>query len=291
MTIRKLNNDDRAETEAFLSRHAESSMFLLSNSRRSGFLYDDKPFHADYYASVASCGAIDGVLAHCWNGNIILQAPEPGALNTIIGIFSEEVTRPIAGVLGPGSQATPAITMLGLDDASYSINVNDGLFSLDLDKLLRPSGLADPDLKVVRAADCEPALIGRWLKGFEIEALGKDDDEALDKAIESRTANLEKWPDLWVMEISGTPVAMSGFSARLTDMVQVGAVWTPPEHRGQQFARTVVAATLSRAKAEGVERAVLFANSPAAIRSYEAIGFRRIDSYQIAMLKRPIHLK
>ncbi|MEM6496125.1 MAG: GNAT family N-acetyltransferase [Pseudomonadota bacterium] len=290
MTIRKLNNDDRAEMEAFLAKHAESSMFLLSNSRRSGFAYDDKPFHADYYAAITQHGAINGVLAHCWNGNIILQAPEPDALKDIIDVLRSEATRTVAGLLGPGSQATPAITMLGLDDAAYNINVNDGLFAVDLNKMVHPAGLADPELKIVRAADCEPALIGRWLKGFEVEALGKDDDEALDNAIASRTANLEKWPDLWVMELSETPVAMSGFSARLTDMVQVGAVWTPPEFRGRHYARTIVAATLQRAKAEGVERAVLFANNAAAIRSYEAIGFQRIDNYQIAMLKRPVHL-
>ena len=44
-------------------------------------------------------------------------------------------------------------------------------------------------------------------------------------------------------------------------------------------------------KAEGVSRAVPFANNLAAIRCYEAIGFRRIDNYQIAMLKKPVEVK
>ena len=291
MTVRKLNDNDRAELEAFLSSRTESSMFLLSNSRRSGLLYDNKPFHADYYAFISASGAIEGVLAHCWNGNIILQAPEAKAMQQIAEMLRIEATRPIAGVLGPGSQATPLITMLGLENAAYAINVNDGLFALSLEQLIHPSLLSNPDLKLLRAADCSPDLIGKWLKGFEIEALGKDDDEALDNAIANRTANLDKWPDLWVMELSGQPVAMSGFSARLSDMVQVGAVWTPPAYRSRQYARTVVAATLQKAKAEGVERAVLFANNAAAIRSYEAIGFKRIDNYQIAMLKQPVHLE
>ena len=43
----------------------------------------------------------------------------------------------------------------------------------------------------------------------------------------------------------GEPVAMSGFNARLPGIVQVGAVWTPPEHRSQGFARACVALHLA----------------------------------------------
>ena len=35
----------------------------------------------------------------------------------------------------------------------------------------------------------------------------------------------------------------------------------------------------------GVERGVLFAKDPAAIRSYRAVGFREIGSYGLAFLK------
>ena len=41
-------------------------------------------------------------------------------------------------------------------------------------------------------------------------------------------------------------------------------------------------------RAHGVETAILFASGPAACRAYEAIGFRRIGAYTLAILKNPI---
>ena len=290
MTIRRLKNNERTELEAFLIERPESSMFLLSNLRRSGLDYEDKPFHADYYASFSNGGEIDGVLAHCWNGNILLQAPNPEQLLTNIKIFRRETSRTVAGVLGPSSQVGPALTALQLQNADYAINVDDGLFALELDKLILPAGLSNPDIEVVHVSETAPCFIGQWIKAYEIEALGKDDDEDLERSVASRIARLEEWRDLWILQLRGAPVAMSGFSARLTDIVQIGPVWTPPEHRNRQYARILLAATLRRAATEGIERAVLFANDPAAIRSYEAIGFKRIDNYQLAMLKKPIDI-
>jgi predicted GNAT family acetyltransferase len=34
-----------------------------------------------------------------------------------------------------------------------------------------------------------------------------------------------------------------------------------------------------------VEKAVLFANNPAAVKSYEEIGFKKIGTYRLALLK------
>ncbi len=291
MTIRKLNNSDRPAIEAFLSRRLESSMFLLSNIRRSGLEFDDKPFHADYYGSLSDDGRVTGILAHCWNGNILIQAPDRNCLRDILEAFKRDGARNVAGILGPSAQAAITIDELGLQAASYDINVDDGLFALDLAQLQTGSDRGDSGYRILNVSDVDPALIGAWLKGFEIEALGKDDDAGLAEAIADRIVRLAEWRDLWVLSMDGVPVAMSGFSARLPEIVQVGAVWTPLGHRNRGYARMLVTATLCQARDGGVERAVLFANNPAAIPAYEAIGFKRTDNYQIAMLKRPISVR
>jgi predicted GNAT family acetyltransferase len=94
-------------------------------------------------------------------------------------------------------------------------------------------------------------------------------------------------PDARLMCHEETPVAMSNFNARTHDMVQLGGVFVPPEHRGNGWGGAIVALHLAEARDTGIETAILFAASPFAARAYERIGFRRIGDYQIALLKAP----
>ena len=72
--IRLLADDDRCALEEFLARHADSSMFLLANSRKAGLVDRGLPFQATYAASVED-GRIEAVAAHSWLGTVIVQAP------------------------------------------------------------------------------------------------------------------------------------------------------------------------------------------------------------------------
>ena len=69
--------------------------------------------------------------------------------------------------------------------------------------------------------------------------------------------------------------------------MQVGGVWTPPETRGRGYARCVVAGSLLHARAQGVTRALLFTmeSNVAAVRAYEALGFRRIGDYGLMLVR------
>ena len=72
--------------------------------------------------------------------------------------------------------------------------------------------------------------------------------------------------------------------SQVRDNVQIGGVWTPPELRGRGYARRVVAGALRVAEGEGVRRAVLFTENPAARRSYEALGFRQVGEFGVIVL-------
>ncbi len=79
---------------------------------------------------------------------------------------------------------------------------------------------------------------------------------------------------------------MSGFNARIAEVVQVGGVYTPPELRSRGYGRCAVAASLRDTRSAGARRAILFTdvdNHPA-IRVYESLGFRRIGNYRILIL-------
>src|SRR5262249_52612945 len=93
----------------------------------------------------------------------------------------------------------------------------------------------------------------------------------------------------WVLEVDGVAVAFQQFNAMLSDVVQVGGVWTPPALRNRGYARAVVAGALRAARADGVRRGVLFTaetNVPAQ-RAYRALGFTRVGDWGLLFLKYP----
>jgi predicted GNAT family acetyltransferase len=79
--------------------------------------------------------------------------------------------------------------------------------------------------------------------------------------------------------VDDTPVSVCTHNARVSETVQIGGAWTPPELRGRGYARRVVAGSLREAEWEGVTRAILFTDNVAARCAYKALGFRRIGEY------------
>lgn len=55
--------------------------------------------------------------------------------------------------------------------------------------------------------------------------------------------------------------------------------------RGPGHARVVVAGSLQTARERGVTRAVLFTNSPSAVRSCAAVGFRRAGDWGLVLFR------
>jgi predicted GNAT family acetyltransferase len=80
-------------------------------------------------------------------------------------------------------------------------------------------------------------------------------------------------------------LSLAAFNAALSDIVQLGGIYTPPELRGRGYARIAVAASLRAACARQASRAVLFTNNPSAVRCYEALGFRRVGEYALVLLR------
>lgn len=289
MMIRKLKEGDEPLLEHFLSGYAETSMFLRSNLKASGLSYKDESFHGEYLGSFCKAGQIEGVLAHFWNGNIMMQAPNVEVLDRLIKAFRKIVTRPIVGILGENQQAEIVLSGLNISNQQYAINRSEGLYILDLKAISFPNE-TENDFDVIEAGKLEKPLLLQWIKAYEIEALGAAEGEALASHIENRVDRLIKNSNCWALIINGIPVSLSAFNARLTDIVQIGPVWTPPEYRNKGYARTLVRLTLLKAKQEGICKAILFTDNPAAIKAYEAIGFRKMGFYRLALLKTPVIL-
>jgi predicted GNAT family acetyltransferase len=280
MEIRQLSERDRWAADAFLLQHRDSSMFLRANIRRVGFEYSGKLYEATYVAGFES-DRIIGMISHSWNGLLLVQAPvEADALaHAVVAASGRKVT----GFSGPLDQVRRVRAALELSDVPAQLDAEEVLYGLDLARLRVPASA--PELVCRRARDEDRAELVRFRLDYEVETLSGDGGE---ESNAKAAAFLDAQVDAglaWVALVEGERVSLSAFNAALPDIVQLGGIFTPPQHRGKSYAKRVIAAQLLAAREAGATRAVLFTKNPSAVRCYEALGFERLSDFALVLLK------
>lgn len=278
--IQPLASGDEAALEAFLRQHADSSMFLRSNARAGGLEYEGKPLQADYLAAFAG-DRIVAVAAHCWNGMVLVQAPEQAG--TLARAAVTHSGRTITGISGPADQVVAARTALGLDERPGPKFGREELFALELAELVVPAPLADGRWTCRPPRDDELELVIGWRVRFMIEALHRAPGGGLRDEAAATMGLVHERRSHWLLFDAGRPVAYSAFNAALPDIVQIGGVWTPPGLRSRGYGRAVVAGSLLDVRARGVARAVLFAEREDAKRAYQGLGFTVVGEYALVL--------
>ena len=138
MPIVRLMPGEEGRLDAFLALHPSTSLFLRSNLRRAGLLDDGRPFQARYAALMADDGAITGVVAHAWNGNLLVQA-DPDQAMALAASLAGDGDRPIAGIIGPLAAAQAVRSLFPLRELARE--GAEDLFDLPLDDLIIPPAL------------------------------------------------------------------------------------------------------------------------------------------------------
>lgn len=272
---------DLPAIEAFLARHADSSMFLRSNLAEHG-LGDRRSPRAMAVAVTREGATITGVFGASNAGYAVFQAPEAGP--EVWAAFGRWLDgRPLSGLTGEATQLHALRAAMALDDTQLAHAHDEPLYRLPLTDL-RLDALAPGQIRAPEPSDLE--LLEHWFTIYEGETLNTPAPRAAALG-RRRAAQAILEGRMRLFEHDGQPLAMTAFNARLPDRVQVGGVFTPPEHRNRHAARSAVARHLAEARAEGVTHAILFASGPAASRAYEAIGFTRVGTYGLALLREP----
>ena len=189
----------------------------------------------------------------------------------------------IIGMTGATDQVETALSVFDLQDASFSLRRAEPHYKLALSDLEHP--VQKGHLRPARPDD--HAMLVDWIIDYDTGALGAPANESTRKRAEATARAHENSPNHRILEVEGQPVAKTAFNATLPDMVQIGGVYTPPSLRSNGYARTAVALHLLEARENGVETAILFASGEPACRAYEAIGFKQIGSYTLAILSEP----
>lgn len=278
--LRPAKAGDEAAIDAFLARHAETSMFLRSNLAKHGLFDRESPRGTEYW--LAGESEITAVFGFSNAGFAMSQAPDAGA-DLWTAFASALRGRRLSGITGETTQVAKAKAALGVAGAAFTLDGPEPLFRLDLAKLVVP----ELPGRLRQPVEADRTLFEDWHRGYVTE-LRMTSPERVDAEARDRAEQAIGGDATRLLVVDGTPVARTAINARLPDMVQIGGVYTPPEIRGRGHARRAVALHLEDLRAAGVTTAILFASGPAACRAYEAIGFRRIGTYSLAILKDPV---
>src|SRR5947208_8320792 len=94
-------------------------MFLRSNARSAGLTDRGRPMQATYVAALEG-GRIAGVAAHCWNGMVLVQAPEGGHAAAATLEAVRRSGRTVTGFSGPWDQVVAGLATKGRAAAPYA---------------------------------------------------------------------------------------------------------------------------------------------------------------------------
>lgn len=255
-------------------------MFLRSNARRAGLVYGGQPLQAEYLAAFTDRQMI-GVVAHCWNGMLLTQAPECAV--ELARACVEHSGRRVTGLAGPPGDVHAIRTALGLDQEAADVANDEWLYALDVVNVVVPAALASGAVRARAPRPGERDVLVAWRLAYDLEVLGaRDTAEQRRRSSAFLDAQIADG-HAWVAVDDGRIVSLSAFNASLPDIVQLGGIYTPPEFRGRGYAKVAVAAALLAARERGASRAVLFTSNHSAVRTYEAVGFKRQGEYALVL--------
>lgn len=280
--MRLLVPGDEPALAPFFAAHPDTTLFFQNNTRRGG-LVDGGAIYQATYAAAFEGDAIVALGAHCWNGNVLLEASREIA--AIVDAAVSASRRAVSGIVGPRAQVVAARSALGLDAAPAYLDSAEDLFALDLAKLRVPEPLAQGAVVSRLPRDAEVPMLVAWRRDYRTQHLHEPDDAALAAKCREEIERHHAQRHHFVLEHDGEVVAYAAYNAETPTCVQIGGVWTPPALRGRGFARAAVAGALLAARDRGVSRSVLFTETDNhfAKSAYRALGYERIGDYGLVM--------
>lgn len=137
---------------------------------------------------------------------------------------------------------------------------------------VRPAERTPGEVRVATADDA-PVVVP-WLEAFHAEAWVdlRSAEETYRSFVES------DYRRLYLFEVDGVPVSMSGLGGRTPRGRRIGPVYTPPEHRRRGYAESLVARVSESVLADGNEFCFLYTDlaNPTSNAVYERIGYEMI---------------
>jgi predicted GNAT family acetyltransferase len=128
-------------------------------------------------------------------------------------------------------------------------------------------------------------LLKKWVAGFEQDTFGETDVEEVERTLQFWLNSTPDTRGLFLWEIDGQPVTMTGYAGPTPHGIRVNYVYTPPEFRRRGYASACVAAVTQYLLDSGRKFCFLFTdrNNPTSNHIYQEIGYELVcdaDSYE-----------
>jgi GNAT superfamily N-acetyltransferase len=285
-SVRILGPGDEAALEAFLRERRDSTMFLRGNLARGGLVDRGERFQGTY-GGVFRDAELVGVVAQFWNGMLMPQALT-GAVTACEAVLAA-TGRAVSGFVGLPAQTAALRAHLGLAAASATIESDEILFGLDLDRLRVPVALAQGTVRCRRATEPDRPQLEGWSRAYHMETLDSTPGPELERRVAEGVDFGIATGTMWVLEQGTERLAMTRFNATTPECVQVGGVFTPPALRSRGYGACVVAGSLRDARTMGADRSILFTaqdNDPAQA-CYRSLGYETLGTYGLVLLREP----
>ncbi len=205
---------------------------------------------------------------------VLSQASDPSAVATLaLHLTNDRVSLTGLVALEPTGEVFASV-WAEANDVHAERDMSQGIFQLDR---VNHRGTAAGEHRVATPADQD--LVMGWARGFMRDAAGDESEAGPD--IELFVRRLREDPELssiWLWEKGGRPVSMSMYARPTPTGMTITAVYTPPEHRGNGYATSLVAAQSQWLLDSGRDKCFLYTDlsNPTSNAIYKRIGYRQV---------------
>jgi uncharacterized protein len=203
----------------------------------------------------------------------LADATAPDAVTALAAAMHDDLGR-IDGVLGNLPTADWFVAAWTDHQRTTRGAMREGVFRLD-----EVADLTVPPGKARAAVAGDEELLVRWFMDFAAEALPHEppDEDRARRLVEMRLDD-NPTSGVWVWEVGGDVVSLSGYGGPTPHGARIGPVYTPPELRGHGYATGLVAAQSQWLLDQGRRFCFLFTDlaNPTSNAIYERIGYRRV---------------
>ena len=284
-TIRQLTDDDAHEVDTFLKPHTVEALYLRSNAAKAGFIYKGNFFEGEYIGAFYQEQLV-GVVSYQWLNTLLVFAVEEDCIPMLATALEPYLLKrhgKIEGILGLKAQGNTLCNALGITPEDMRVCEPVWLYTFDTNK--STPVFHSHTVRLARMEDKETLVT--WCVSFNTEVLNSSPSpESTEDAIKDLEQRLQD-QELVILEIEGTLRSFCGMSGFIPEAAMIGPVYTPPYHRNQGYARDVVKGAIALAKQTKptLEKIVLFASNPAAMKAYSNIGFTYHADFFLGLLK------
>lgn len=219
--------------------------------------------------------APDGLRGLCWTGGNMVPLGIPQALMPEVATEVRRRGRRYSSIVGPAEGVLSLWELLAPHSPRpRDVRPDQPSMVISDDPAVEP----DPQVRLTTQADLDvlmPACVSMFTEevGYSPLSIGGGYERRVRSLVESKRS---------LARIEGGRVV---FKAELgtvaLGVTQVQGVWVEPELRGQGLAKAGMAAVVAYARAQVAPVVSLYVNSynVAAIRAYEAVGFRQVGTF------------